>query len=216
MTIYEIIACTSILVTSPIYLLIMNRLRGSGKIARTLACALMAIPLTIVVYFTLGWEKAAYAYAGTALTLWLCFLFGWGKFFPHGQNEVAGSKIYLEKEFLPAEWCANKIVGKWTKPEPYDFVVKWQTVAMSFRWFLTFGCLTFPTLGILFNSVVIGLLGILTLLAGPLYRLGFSKYSPDSVEKSEYYTGALLGALFSVIGVILMRGKNKNGEGDKQ
>lgn len=125
---------------------------------------------------------------------WICFAFGWGKIFPHGENELNGSKIYLEREFWPAEKIADLVVGKWDKPMPRDFVRKWQTVAMCARFFLTFGAFKYPLFALIYNQWLLIIIGIVfSVLAGIGYNIAFKKHTEESAIKAEYYAGLALG-----------------------
>lgn len=127
--------------------------------------------------------------------LWLCFAFGWGKYFPHGLNKMGENYIYKEKEFWPADQLANFFVGKWDEPKPIDWVKKWQTVGMCGRFGFTFGFLLFPLMAAI-NESWLTLLGVPgSFLVGYIYRLAFVDHDSKSLVKAEHWTGILLGFL---------------------
>lgn len=153
--------------------------------------------------------------------LWLCFAPGWGKFFPAGGNysasplpEYGGKPLWLEDEFPPAQWMANLIIGKWEKEESKSWVQNWQTVAMSFRFFFTFGLILFPYMSaITENYLYIIYSGLGTILVGPIYRWAFTKHNTRSIVKAEYGTGILIGLLLAIP---IMRRKKRDGPANKE
>lgn len=213
----------------------MNRVRGSdkkppfmpSKIAVYAAMSLLlTLTLTATDFELMSGKASLYGYAvslfgykpmmgpflflGDFLSNFLCFVWGWGKFFPTGWNFTPdGRPLWEEKEFPPAEWVANAVVGKWGREMSTDWVKKWQAVGMSARFGLTFGLIKFPFLGACLGSVVVSISGLFMALAGVVYYSAFKKHTEKSVPLSEYLVGALLGLLSSV--AIISRVKKKQG-----
>jgi len=161
------------------------------------------IPIPFTNYSMEMWQLLLIDYPIT----WFCFAFGWGDFFPHGRKDlISDMSMGRKKEFWPADTLANIIYGNLHSGRDSKFLKNWQTIAMSFRFGLTFGLLKFPFLAFVFEDWRIALLGIPMFLAGPIYRIAFIKHDKYSIPKAEYMIGALIGILTAMI--FWMRRKN--------
>lgn len=133
--------------------------------------------------------------------LWLSFSFGWGRYFPDGENYTKkGEPRFAEREFRPADWLTDRVVGRWDRVMPRDFVLRWQTVATSLRFFLTFGVTVFPFLCAASGQPLALLGSPAMLLVGPIYRavVASTPAGADYVPPADYAVGAWLGAAMSL------------------
>lgn len=183
----------------------LNVARGQGWFpSKVIAYALMALLAAAGFYLEGAWLAPDFARIGAVFAaafagLWFSFAFGWGKFFPTGWNTTPdGRNLYEEEEFAPAEFMANLIVGRWNQQMLPAWVKKWQTVAMTFRFLLTFTLVSFPVLAFATGDWKTSLCGLPMGLAGLAYRAGFIKHNGDSVKISEAITGALLGGCIAL------------------
>lgn len=136
---------------------------------------------------------------------WLCFSFGWGKFFPHGQNysTVDNAPVWLQKEFPPGEWLANAIHGKWMKPEPEDFVRKWQFTALCGRFLFTFSLIKFTVFGAVIGSWLLPLLSVpFSIGAATAYWFAFRPFTNVSLIHAELSAGIAFGFMHSLMWVL--------------
>lgn len=151
------------------------------------------------------WKLLAMDYPIT----WLCFSFGWGDFFPHGRKDlISDMSSGRKKEFWLADTLADKIHGELHSGRTSEWLKKWQTTAMNFRFGLTFGLLKFPWLAFTFSDWRIALLGIPMFFSGYLYRFAFVKHDENSIPKAEMMVGALLGLMTS--GILWLRVRKKD------
>lgn len=173
--------------------IVFNRLRGSGKGSKITYYSLMAgfMSLSLWLFFPAGFE---YWHPPILFALtWLGFSFGWGKYFPHGQNYIGEAVIFKEYEEPIGEWVADTLVGKWYGFEPdSSWVVKWQVAAMMgrFCWFAPlFGYLTY----VYMNPLFLLSMALFPVSAAFSYWVGFLKWSDNSVRNSEFLVGFFFG-----------------------
>jgi len=162
-----------------------NAWRGSGKIKKVIVYAGFATMYCLCIY--LAGSGVSYGLLAILAALsfaidWLCNSFGWGDFFPHGRPSDTG-------DFAPARLCANIFYDE------DDNTKNWQTLAMSFRFFLTFGLIGTPLLAVALDNYWYLLAMPFYMLSGLCYRLMFREETADSVRNSEYLNGALIGTL---------------------
>lgn len=162
-----------------------NVLRGSGKVKKVLVYAGFSLIYSLSIYSlnpSIGLGLLS-IFAVTSFAVdWICNSWGWGDFFPHGRVSRTG-------DFKPAAWCADKF---------YSIVndtVKWQTTAMSFRFFLTFGLIGTSLLSYAVSNWWYLCTAPLLMLSGPAYRLCFIKETRESIPASEFVNGLLLGTV---------------------
>lgn len=169
----------------PLYT-IGNYIRGRGfkYIPKVAVYAAVALAVGLI---TWSWELGLIWFFAD----WLCFSFGWGKYFPHGNAK----KIVYEKEFAPADWLTNKIYGRLTSRKPKGWTKNWQTIAMSLRFFLTFGIIKVGALAVFTMNPYFLLTSFGYLLAGFIYLLAFENHTSKSVRNAEIGTGLLLGII---------------------
>lgn len=170
-----------------------NVLRGSGKIKKVICYAGFAILFAICIYCTnpsIGLHLLAILTALSFGIDWACNSFGWGDFFPHGRVSRTG-------DFKPAAWLADK---------KYDLVTEtknWQTLAMSYRFFLTFGLIGTPLLAYAVDSWWYLLAAPLYMLSGIIYRSALTPETKESEKDGHIYNGLLMGSIRGAILFIL-------------
>jgi len=161
----------------PVFFEKLNRIRGEKYKPKwcpmkLVAYAYMSLLVFLPVIF-LAPEHNPIAYYLLLLSqFFLCFqgLGGWGKYFPHGRNNSGPEWLFKEKEFFPADFIANKTVGKWDSLRPTAFVKDWQTRAMTARWVITFGIILFGGLAVFLHNPLPALGAIGMFKVGKIYR----------------------------------------------
>lgn len=127
---------------------------------------------------------------------WGCNSWGWGKYYPHGRSIGEKGEIFMEREFTPARFVAELIIGKWNGVKPKKWVRKWQTVAMSFRFFLTWGIATPVVFSALSGQLLHLALAPAYLLCGVMYLIPFLFGEREhTLRIAELLNGGLLGLL---------------------
>jgi len=171
-------------IISAIIFSLANGCRGGGQIKKVLvyaiSCSIWCLYLSF--YTADFWKYGLVIF----FTNWLCYSWGWGKFFPHGRNT---SK---EREFLPATAIADSLWGHQDNLS-IRLLRYWQATAMSMRFFLTFGLIKVPLLAYLLESPQFLGAASLYLFVGAIYYYFFKNEDEYSVRKSELAVGLLQG-----------------------
>jgi len=177
---------------------ITNRWRGADDerpkllLTKTMVYGLECLTFgSMFAFFSLDVKLTAILCGAYFLTHWLCMSFGWGKYFMHNNNN------YAEREFWPAYKLTNLIHGIWDKEMPERWVKNWKTIAMTFRFLLTFGLIKVPVLAYLVGNWWCLLFGIVVYsLSGLIYRFSFDydeEIPGDPVNSAEWLIGGLNG-----------------------
>lgn len=170
---------------------VANFLRGSGKIKKVIVYAVYSLALTLCVYFVkpdIDAYKLVSIGVVSFLIDWLCNSFGWGAFIPHGRYDPK------EGGFKPARWCADMFFDAKKSP------AKWQTTAMSFRFFLTFGLVGVPILSYSLNNFNYLYVMPLFLICGLIYRLPFLfKETKYSLGIAEFINGGFISSIRGLV-----------------
>ncbi len=186
---------------------ILNALRGSGFwkednpdakpriidfiLARHFWMLLMASSAEIYRAYesmvTMGWFSVSLHFLITFLTLWLGFVFGWGKYLNVAFPNV---KYIGEDEIKPIDWLATKICGTPVTGAQFS---RWCFVAFLFR-----SMIFYPVfMGLAFYNIHALYWGCGLMLMPVIYWL--RRFTPEvySVRIAEFTFGALLGFLIS-------------------
>ena len=163
---------------------LLNAARGSGRIKKVIVYGIQGLVTACCFYTT---DDNFYVYGVAAFFIsWLCNSFGWGDFYPHGRSSNTG-------DFYPARWCADLFFNE------HQSTIKWQTTAMGFRFFLTFGLLGTPLLAYIASNWAYLAVAPLYLLCGGIYRLCLINESTKSIRSAELFNGAYMGAIFGIL-----------------